>query len=166
VPPENVTAMELATATDGKIIPELKAGWVKTVRQGKVDAINIVIKAGLGKNWDPLFSAGDSDGDYEMSTKFPDMKLTLIWNRVKGGDIGKLCKQAVNEMNSTTPGYILQGRNENTGVASPSSESILFGKSIPQFLISNQPGVLDSRISPKGIDIFLGPKQNANVGQT
>jgi phosphoserine phosphatase len=134
VPSPNVIAMELAIGNDGKILPEYKAGWVKTQRQGKVDAINQIIKSGLGKNWDPLFSAADSDGDYEMSTNFPDMKLTLIWNRVKGGDIGKLCIQAVDEMNSTNPRYILQGRNENTGMAIPRSESILLGKTEPQLL--------------------------------
>ena len=134
VSPEKVIAMELATAGDGRILPEYKAGWVKTFRQGKVDAINMAIKAGLGENWDPLFSAGDSDGDYEMSTGFPDMKLTLIWNRVKGGDIGKLCKQAADESASAAPRYILQGRNENTGAVIPSSESILFGKTEPQLL--------------------------------
>lgn len=134
VSPENVIAMELATTADGKILPEYKAGWFKTQRQGKVEAINKIIKQGLGKNWDPLFSAGDSDGDYEMLTGFPDMKLSLIWNRVKGGDIGTLCKKAVEEMNSTSPRYLLQGRNENTGVALPASESILFGKTTGQLL--------------------------------
>jgi len=134
VSPENVIAMELEISADGKILPEYKTGWVKTQRQGKVDAINKAIKVGLGKNWDPLFSAGDSDGDYEMSTSFPDMKLTLIWNRVKGGDIGKLSKQAVDEAGLAAPRYILQGRDENTGLARPYSESILFGKSVPQLL--------------------------------
>ncbi len=134
VPDDNVIAMELATDANGKILPEYKAGWFKTQRQGKVDAINRVIKEEQGKNWDPLFSAGDSDGDYEMSTAFPEMKLTLIWNRVKGGDIGKLCKQAVDEVSSPFPRYILQGRNENTGIAMPCSESILLGSTVPQLL--------------------------------
>lgn len=131
---DHVIAMELATDASGKILPEYKAGWIKTQRQGKVDAINQVIKSGLGKNWDPLFAAGDSDGDYEMMTAFPDMKLSLIWNRVKGGDIGKLCRQAVDETESANPRHILQGRNENTGMVIPSSESILFGKTEPQLL--------------------------------
>ena len=134
VPSQNVIAMELALDSDSKILPEYKSGWVKTQRQGKVDAINQVIKSGLGKKWDPLFSAADSDGDYEMSTSFPGMKLTLIWNRVKGGDIGTLCHQSVDEMNNANPRYILQGRNENTGMVIPSSESILFGKTEPQLL--------------------------------
>ena len=134
VPADHVIAMELATSGDGKILPQYKAGWIITQRQGKVDAINRVIKQELGKNWDPLFSAGDSDGDYEMSTMFPDMKLTLIWNRVKGGDIGKLCKQAVDESNFAMPRYILQGRNENTGIVMPCSESILLGSTALQLL--------------------------------
>lgn len=127
VPPENVIAMELEIDSNGKILPEYKAGWEKTFGQGKVEAINKTIKTELGKNWDPLFSAGDSDGDYEMSTGFPGMKLSLIWNRLKGGKIGELCKKAVDEADSATPRFILQGRDENTGVVLPSSESILLG---------------------------------------
>lgn len=127
VPPENVIAMELETNSNGKILPEYKAGWEKTFGQGKVEAINKTIKTELGKNWDPLFSAGDSDGDYEMSTGFPGMKLSLIWNRMKGGKIGELCKRAVDEADHITPRFILQGRDENTGIVLPSSESVLLG---------------------------------------
>lgn len=134
VPADHVIALELETDNEGKILPLYKEGWVKTVRQGKVDAINLVIKSQPGKNHDPLFAAGDSDGDYEMLSAFPDMKLSLIWNRVKGGDIGTLCQQAVDEMNIDHPRYILQGRNENIGMAIPFSESILFGKTEPQLL--------------------------------
>jgi phosphoserine phosphatase len=134
VPAENVIAMELATDNAGVILSQYKDGWVKTLRQGKVEAINQVIKTGLGRTWDPLFSAGDSDGDYEMLTAFPDMKLALIWNRVKGGDIGKISKQAVEEMNNPSPRFILQGRNENTGMAIPFSETILFGSTEARLL--------------------------------
>jgi phosphoserine phosphatase len=132
--PENVIGMELATDASGKIIPEYKAGWVKTVRGGKVEAINKAIKSLPGKNHDPLFAAGDSDGDIEMLTQFQGMKLSLIWNRAKGGEIGKLSKQAVDEMESSNPRFILQGRNENTGMARASSESILLGKTEPVLL--------------------------------
>jgi len=134
VPAENVIAMELAVTADGVILPEYKPGWVETVRQGKVEAINRIIKQQLGKTLDPLFAAGDSDGDYEMLTGFPGMKLVLIWNRLKGGDIGKLCQQAVDEMKIETPAYILQGRNENIGMAIPSSSTILLGKTEARLL--------------------------------
>jgi len=132
--PENVIGMELATDADGKIISEYKAGWVKTVRGGKVEAINRAIKTLPGKNHDPLFAAGDSDGDIEMLTQFKDMKLSLIWNRAKGGEVGKLSKQAVDEMESSSPRFILQGRDENIGMVRPSSESILLGKTAPVLL--------------------------------
>jgi phosphoserine phosphatase len=134
IPSEKVIGMELELNANGLILPEYKTGWVKTFRQGKVDAINQLIKRILGKKDDPLFASGDSDGDYEMLTSFPDMKLALIWNRVKGGDIGTLCKKAVDEMDSTNPRYILQGRNENTGCVIPCSESILLGKTELQLL--------------------------------
>ena len=134
VPANHVVAMELDVDTEGKIVPQYKTGWVQTVRQGKVDAIERVIKQELGKNWDPVFSAIDSDGDYEMATQFEGMNLTLIWNRVKGGDIGQLCIRAVAESGNPKPLYILQGRDENTGLAIPSSESILFGKTEKQLL--------------------------------
>lgn len=132
VSPDHIIAMELAIDNNGKILPQYKEGWVKTFRHGKVEAINRVIKTGFRENVDPIFSAGDSDGDYEMSTEFPNMKLSLIWNRAKEGNIGKLCAKAIEQTNSDNPRYILQGRNENTGVVIPSSASILFGKSEPQ----------------------------------
>jgi len=131
---DHIIGMELNIDDNGKIIPEYKAGWIKTFRQGKVDAINKVIKTDLKRNWDPLFSAGDSDGDYEMLTSFPNMKLSLIWNRVKGGDIGELCIKAVEQSESSTPRFILQGRNENTGIVMPCSESILLEQTEPKLL--------------------------------
>ncbi|MEI7703169.1 MAG: haloacid dehalogenase-like hydrolase [Deltaproteobacteria bacterium] len=134
IPPENVIAMELAVGPDGILLPRYKPGWVKTYRQGKVEGIRQVIQTGLGRNWDPLLGAGDTDGDYEMLTGFPGMKLSLLWNRVKGGDIGKLCRQAVDEQASTEPRYILQGRDENAGVTIPNSATILLGKTVPQLL--------------------------------
>jgi phosphoserine phosphatase len=133
VPEDRVIAMELQTK-DGVILPEYKQGWVQTQRMGKVEAIKAKIQKELGKNYDPIFSAADSDGDYEMSTEFPGMKLTLVFNRVKGGDIGKLCKSAVNEKDSSTPRFILQGRDENLGMLIPVSETILLGKTDPQLL--------------------------------
>ncbi|MDD4602731.1 MAG: haloacid dehalogenase-like hydrolase [Bacteroidales bacterium] len=132
--PDHVIGMELEIGADGKILPEYKKGWIKTFGQGKVEAINKKIKSLPGKNHDPLFAAGDSDGDIEMLTKFPGMKLALIWNRVKGGEIGKLCKKAVDEMEIPNPRFILQGRNENIGMAIPSSETILLGKTQPELL--------------------------------
>lgn len=133
VPAERVIAMELATK-DGIILPSYKEGWVQTNRKGKVEAIKIKIQDGLSKKYDPIFGAGDSDGDFEMLSTFPGMKLALVYNRLKGGDIGSLCKKAVEEKDKTEPRYILQGRNENIGMLIPGSETILLGKSEAKLL--------------------------------
>lgn len=133
VPADRVIAMELALK-DGIIQPHYKEGWVQTQRMGKVEAIKMKIQDELGKNYDPLFSAADSDGDYEMSTEFPGMKLTLIFNRVKGGDIGIISKKAVEQQGQDNPRFILQGRDENLGMLIPRSETILLGKTEPQLL--------------------------------
>ncbi|MGD9555573.1 MAG: haloacid dehalogenase-like hydrolase [Mangrovibacterium sp.] len=128
VPTASVIGMELKTDENGVIFPEYKEGWVKTYGQGKVEAIKRVIQTEAGRNWDPLFSAGDSNGDYEMSTGFPEMKLSLIWDRGKGGKIGELCQMAREQESSAAPRYILQGRNENAGIAIPVSASVLLGQ--------------------------------------
>lgn len=133
VPADKVIGMEIAEK-DGILLPYYKEGYPQTQRMGKVEVINMKIKKELGRDYDPLFSAGDSDGDYEMSTEYPGMKLTLVFNRLKGGDIGKLCKQAVAEKDKAEPRVILQGRDENTGMLLPQSESILLGKTEAKLL--------------------------------
>jgi phosphoserine phosphatase len=126
LPASNVIAMDM-NLRDGRIIPEYRTDWVKTVRQGKVEAIGRAIRSKTGKDHGPLLVGGDSNGDYDMFTAFPDMKLGLIWNTVKGGNIGKLCRIAADESKSSNPKFILQGRNENTGITIPSSATILVG---------------------------------------
>lgn len=133
VPSDRVIAMELGEK-NGIIQPYYKENYPQTQRMGKVEAIKMIIQDGLGKNYDPLMSAGDSDGDYEMSTEFKDMKLTVVFNRVKGGPIGELSKKSVEQQGEAYPRFILQGRDENTGVFRKSSESILLGKTEPQLL--------------------------------
>lgn len=129
IDPNKVIAMELEVK-DGKLLPQYKAGWVQTQRMGKVEAIKKV----LGHRGDPVFSASDSDGDYEMITEFKGMKLALIFNRLKGGPIGQAAKLAVEQMKEKNPRFILQGRDENTGLLLPRSETIPLGKSEAKLL--------------------------------
>jgi phosphoserine phosphatase len=133
LPASNVIAMDM-NLRDGRIIPEYRTEWVKTVQQGKVEAIGRVIRSKTGKDHGPLLVGGDSNGDYDMFTAFPDMKLGLIWNTVKGGNISKLCRIAADESGSENPKFILQGRNENTGITIPSSATILVGTDKPILL--------------------------------
>lgn len=133
VPSDRVIAMELGEK-NGVIQPYYKENYPQTQRMGKVEAIDMIIKKGQGKDYDPLMSAGDSDGDYEMSVEYPGMKLTIVFNRVKGGPIGELSKKAVEQQGEAYPRFILQGRDENTGVFRKSSESILLGATEPKLL--------------------------------
>jgi phosphoserine phosphatase len=123
VPADHVLGMELETK-DGRFLPRYRTDWVQTNREGKVQAI----RSRLGSRGDPIFAAGDSDGDYQMLTEFKGTKLSLIMNRTKGGDIGKLCKLAVEQKDRDAPRFILQGRNDNTGMFIPTLETIPLGK--------------------------------------
>jgi len=125
VPSENVIAMEMELDNSGRVLTTYKKGWFKTFGAGKVEAIDSVVKRARGMDYDPVFSAVDSDGDYQMCTLYPGMKLTLIWDRKKGGKIGELYKMAAEQEGSPAPRYILQGRNENTGLVIPEKESII-----------------------------------------
>src|SRR5207248_1568539 len=99
-----VLGMELEVR-DGKVGPRYKEGRVQTYRRGKVEAIRLK----PGARGDPLFGAGDSDGDFEMLSTFKGMDLALILNRLKGGKVGDLCRRAVKQKGAPAPRYILQG---------------------------------------------------------
>ncbi|MCY2989734.1 MAG: haloacid dehalogenase-like hydrolase [Planctomycetota bacterium] len=129
VPTDHVLGMELEVK-DGQLQPAYKAGWVQTHHQGKVEAIRSV----LGARGEPVFAAGDSDGDYEMLSGFEGTQLALVLNRVKGGKIGTLCRQAVERQDQLRPRYLLQGRDENTGLFLPTSKTIRLGQSQSQLL--------------------------------
>lgn len=127
VPEDRVIGVRLQTDASGKYIAELseEPGYELTQRMGKATVIRNFIKEA------PLFVAGDSDGDYEMMTQFPQTKLIYLVNRVKGGDIGSLYKEALPGQAKTGRVVLLQGRNENTGLWRPFQETIRLGKTAP-----------------------------------
>jgi len=106
--------------------------WPLTWGPGKSVAIKreIVTKKGYG----PLFVAGDSDGDYDMLRDFPETQYGLIVNRMKSGKIGELSKLAAEQIPSSKPRFLLQGRQESTGNWLPVETSIKYGKTAPQLL--------------------------------
>jgi phosphoserine phosphatase len=67
---DHVLGIRLAKDGSDRYLPALKAGWPVTVFHGKVDAIQAEIARVGGRG--PVFVAGDSDGDYNMLTEFPD----------------------------------------------------------------------------------------------
>jgi phosphoserine phosphatase len=126
--PENrVIGVRLQADPSGKYLGKLseEPGYALTQRMGKAIVIRNLIKKA------PLFVAGDSDGDFEMMTQFPETKLILVVNRLKGGDIGSLYKEAIPGKGRPDRVVLLQGRDENAGEWRPFPETIKLGKAEP-----------------------------------
>lgn len=111
---------------NGKVVADLAPGQVMTWGPGKVEAINSLLIA--KKGYGPIMVGGDSDGDYDMLSQIPSVKLGLLINRLKSGKTGELCRIASAQLNDINPRYILQGRDENKGTFLPSNATVLFGK--------------------------------------
>ncbi|MCM0605891.1 MAG: haloacid dehalogenase-like hydrolase [Xanthomonadaceae bacterium] len=86
--------------------------WFMTWRMGKVDAIKKEINATLG----PILVLGDSDGDVDMLTHFPDLKIGIILEKFKNpkGDIGRLIENTKHH-DPKFVRYFYQKRNLKTG---------------------------------------------------
>ncbi len=124
---DRVLAMELERDSKGRIKTEFKKGFDQTQGKGKTKTIErfLVSKYGYG----PILVAGDSEGDQNMIADFKDTKIGLIFNRLRSPstDIGKYSKQAVETYGNPNARYLLQGRNDNTGLLVPSQKSFKFG---------------------------------------
>ncbi len=134
VPMDNVIGMRLENDAAGIYQTAYKEGYPQTQQKGKTEAIRmkLVSKYGYG----PILVAGDSQGDFYMATDFPDTQLTLIINRVKSESdkITSLAKRASETIGLTHARYILQGRDENTGLFLPQEATIRYGKTEPELM--------------------------------
>lgn len=126
-PADRVLAMELERDAKGKIQVAFREGYDQTQGPGKTKTINrfLVSKYGYG----PILIAGDSEGDQNMMQDFSDTKAVIIVNRLRSPstDIGKFSKIAVETYGQPNAKYLLQGRNDNTGLFVPSQKSFKFG---------------------------------------
>lgn len=121
VPDSQVFAMHLLRTKENKLTSDLDPAYPQTQGKGKTETIRQFIQgkyAGKG----PLLVAGDSEGDQNMMSDFPDTEVVLIINRLRSPDtiIGKLSQQAVREYGQKEAKVLLQGRNDNTGLFVPS----------------------------------------------
>jgi hypothetical protein len=133
VPKGNVYAMMLEKDSSGRYINkyDYAGGYFQTQGPGKRQTIDkFILPKYNGRG--PVFVAGDSQGDYNMITEYSDMKLGLIVNRVRGDDFKSISQQAAEAFGKPDAKYVLQGRNENTGVYIPTQESIMLGSSDPR----------------------------------
>ena len=124
-PADRTIGMRLERDAKGRLKSEYKHDYPQTQRKGKTEVINslLVSKYGYG----PIFVAGDSEGDMNMMQDFADTRLVLIINRLKGLDIAKLSKIAVDTYGKPDAKYLLQGRNDNTGQFVPSQAHYKLG---------------------------------------
>lgn len=124
---ENVYAMRLKTDEQGRYINEYDDNYFQTQGKGKAHTINAFIR-GMYKNRGPILVAGDSAGDFNMITEYPDMQLGLIVNRVRSDSFMSISKEAAQSIGAEDAKYVLQGRDENTGTFRASEKSILLGE--------------------------------------
>lgn len=113
---------------DGRYLPELvdPAEYPFTYREGKAEAIRRIIQK------EPVFVAGDSEGDYAMLTAFATVQMRLVFNRNKTGDMHKLYEDALKPPAGVEwPRTLLQGRDENTGAFRAGMETVPLGKTEP-----------------------------------
>lgn len=133
-PDNRVIAMELERDSDGKILVDFRKGYDQTQGKGKTKNIErfLVSKYGYG----PIFVAGDSEGDQNMIADFSDTKIGLIINRLRSpsNDIGKYSAEAVKAYGQPGARYLLQGRNDNTGLFVPSQKAYKFGSTVAKEL--------------------------------
>ncbi|THF67011.1 haloacid dehalogenase-like hydrolase [Pseudothauera nasutitermitis] len=122
---DNVYAMELERDARGVIQTQFRKGYAQTQGPGKTETIKqfLVPRYGYG----PLFIAGDSEGDQNMMQDFADTRYVLIINRLRGNDIGKMSKLAVDSYGKPDAKYLLQGRDDNKGVLIPSQQAYKLG---------------------------------------
>lgn len=131
VPPENVIGLRLEMQ-DGKYTNVYRAGWPFNWGPGKTTAIQreLVAKKGYG----PSVVLGDSDGDAWMLKDFADTKVGVVVNRLKTGEIGERSKSAAASIGQSGARFILQGRNESTGIFVPDEKTLKYGKTESKLL--------------------------------
>lgn len=125
-----VLAMELQKDNNDRYKSQFRTSYDQTQGKGKTYTIQRFLSGPTGKyGYDPLFIAGDSDGDANMLQDFKGLKLGLIINRLKGKNaiLGDLCKLAVDNYGVEGTKYILNGRNDNTGLLTPDQLFIKLG---------------------------------------
>jgi hypothetical protein len=137
---------------------------------GKSQAIDSVI-APRYKGQGPVFTAMDSQGDFNFCTEYKNTKAVLVLNR-KRTDDAALCagiavwqkKKGVSLAQANKNGdtlYLLQGRNENTGTLWPDDKTLLLGKKDKAYLSDKAQKVIQELDAGKSIAEVL--KENTKL---
>ena len=124
IPPEQVFGVRVAGADSVRMTDvRFDRNAIQPWQEGKVLAIRRYIAPAHGDRG-PALVAGDSNGDFDMLTGFPDLRIGLIVNCLRGGPIAELTEYALTGNRSAEdpipvggPGteYLLQGRDPGRG---------------------------------------------------
>jgi hypothetical protein len=131
VPPENVIGLRL-DLENGKYLARYRKGWHFNWGPGKTVGIQneLVSKKGYG----PAIVFGDSDGDAWMLRDFADTRLAVIVNRLKKGEIGIDSQKAAAAIGQPDARFVLQGRDERTGIMIPDEKTVKYGQTEKRLL--------------------------------
>ncbi|MDU3136967.1 MAG: HAD family hydrolase [Anaerococcus prevotii] len=115
---DKVLGLRLMKDDEGKILPKFDKDFPISIREGKVEAINKLIKN--DRNYGPIMVGGDSDGDFAMLKEFDQTDISLIIHRANSGFIDELRQKAWKRSDR----YYCQGRNllEASFIAKKKSE--------------------------------------------
>lgn len=114
---DKVLGLRLMKDDEGKILPKFDKDFPISIREGKVQTINKLIKN--DRNYGPIMVGGDSDGDFAMLKKFEDTDISLIIHRANSGLIDGLRQKA----REGSLRYYSQGRNLLEASFVPSNKS-------------------------------------------
>lgn len=136
----------------------------QTQGEGKAQTIDKVIAPQYGGRG-PIFVAMDSQGDFNFCTEYKDTKEVLIINRKRSDDAGLCAAIAVwqkgkgltlAEVNRQGDAlFLLQGRDENSGVFWSTDETRLLGKSQPAYLSDKALAAVDQLNQGKSVGQVL-----------
>lgn len=114
---DKVLGLRLMKDDEEKILPKFDKDFPISIREGKVQTINKLIKK--DRNYGPIMVGGDSDGDFAMLKEFDQTDLSLIIHRANSGLIDDLRQKARNG----SLRYYSQGRNLLEASFIPSKKS-------------------------------------------
>jgi hypothetical protein len=113
--PERVLGMRLQRDSSGHLLPLLQVNYPKTYGPGKSEVIRQQLLSRYG--YGPALVAGDSEGDENMLSDFPDTQLSLIIDRHPRPTslLARLLGQARSQRGREKARFLWQGRDETTG---------------------------------------------------
>ena len=117
--PDRVIGMRLQRDEQGRILPRLLENYPATYGPGKTEVIRQLLVSRYG--YGPALVAGDSEGDENMLSDFPDTQLSLIVDRNPRPEtlLASLLLKARAQRGQAQARFLWQARDESRGCFDP-----------------------------------------------